>query len=312
MISTATTCWPGRWLRQQGQPVGQWPRSGAGKAHGRAAPACGLRVELHGGQAESRGHGSLTGPPPLRRCSVGLVGRLGGLVDQHRAVVGAQPGLGDRLHLLGGDVQDALDGRQRELRVAEQDGVTGTVRRRGRRPCRAGPATRAPTGPARAPSPPAVGPSAANRASSSSTALSISGTSTPPDVFTSSQPSEGAPASRSRPKPAATARAVTAHETVVEAGGLAAAQDGEREVRGVRLAGAVVRQPVGGHQRAGRDLLLDDLAQLLTDGLRQRAVARRLLAVVARGSSRSTSPPRRASARGSMSPTIDRTALLGA
>lgn len=66
----------------------------------------------------------------------------------------------------------------------------------------------------------------------------------------------------------------------MQPGGLAAAQDGQRHVGGVALAGAVVREPVGGHQRAGRNLLDDLLAQLPAHDLGQRAVARRLLAVV--------------------------------
>ncbi len=66
----------------------------------------------------------------------------------------------------------------------------------------------------------------------------------------------------------------------MDAGGLAAAEDGEGEVGGVRLAGAVVREAVGGHQGAGGHLRLDDLAQLRADDVGQGPVAGRLLAVV--------------------------------
>lgn len=77
-------------------------------------------------------------------------------------------------------------------------------------------------------------------------------------------------------------RPVAADQAVVQPGGLATAQHGQREVGGVALPGAVVRQPVGGHQRPRRDLLTDLFAQLLADDLGERAVARRLLAVVGR------------------------------
>lgn len=74
--------------------------------------------------------------------------------------------------------------------------------------------------------------------------------------------------------------AVAADEAVVEPAGLAAAEDGEGEVGGVGLAGAVVREAVGGHQGAGGDVLVDVLAEFAADGVGEGAVARGLLAVV--------------------------------
>ncbi len=158
----------------------------------------------------------------------------------------------------------------------------------------------------------AVGPSAANRASSSSTAASIAGTSTPPDVFTSSQPSEGAPASRSRPNPAATAVRSRRTSRLCRREDSPPPSDGERQVGGVALARAVLRQPVGGHQRARGDLLLDDLAQLLADDVGQRAVARRGCLPSCAGMEPKYFSTQASVCSGSMSPTTDSTALLGA
>lgn len=127
----------------------------------------------------------------------------------------------------------------------------------------------------------AVGPSAAKRASSSSTAASICSMVASPEVLTSSQPRLGAAGEAEQAEAGGDGGAVAAHEAVVEAAGLAAAEDGEGQVGRVGLAGAVVREPVGGHQGAGRDVLVDVLADLPAEGVGQGAVARGLLAVVA-------------------------------
>ena len=263
------------------------------------------------GDSASRWSASLTSAPSSAASVLG-VGGVGRLVDEHGAVVGAQPGLGDRLHLLGGDVQDALHGGQRELRVAEQDGeaaqFVGAAADRGR----AGPATRAPAGPARAPSPPAVGPSSAKRASSSSTARLDAG-----DLDAAGrlhvQPAQrgraGQPQQAEAGRDGACGRAAPAGCT----GGRTRRRPG-RSAPGPRrrLAGAVVRQPVGGHQGAGGHLLLDDLAQLLADDVGQRAVARRRACRRAPGIEPKYFSTQASVCSGSMSPTIDSTALLGA
>lgn len=93
------------------------PRSGAGKAHGLASAGLGLRVEFHRGELGHLAASSFSSP---LRFVILVRDRL---VDEHRAVVGAQAGLGDLLHLLRRHVEDALHGGQGELRVAEQDGV---------------------------------------------------------------------------------------------------------------------------------------------------------------------------------------------
>ena len=107
-------------------------------------------------------------------------------------------------------------------------------------------------------------------------------------------------------------RTVTAHQPVVQAGGLAAAEDGERQVGRVARARAVLRQPVGGHQGARRDLLLDDLAQLLAHDVGQRAVARRRACRRGTGMEPKYFSTQASVCSGSMSPTTDRTALFGA
>ena len=76
--------------------------------------------------------------------------------------------------------------------------------------------------------------------------------------------------------------AVAAHQPVVQPGRHAVAEHGERQFGRVALTGAVVRHPVGGHQRARRDLLPDLRAQLRADDVGERAVAWRHLAVVRR------------------------------
>ena len=76
--------------------------------------------------------------------------------------------------------------------------------------------------------------------------------------------------------------AVAAHQPVVEPGRHALAEDGERQLGRVALTRAVARQPVGGHQRARRDLLPDLHPQLRADDVGERAVAGRHLAVVGR------------------------------
>lgn len=209
---------------------------------------------------------------------VGLVGR-DRLVDEHRAVVRAQSGRGHGLHLLGGDVQNTLDGGQRQLRVAEQHREAaqfvgapghraqpveplplqlrlGALHLLGRRALGGEPRELLVHG-------------------------RLDGGDLDPAGGLDVQPAQGG-----RPGQAQHAEAgrdgalVAAYQPVVQQRGLAAAQDGQRHVGGVALAGAVVRQPVGGHQRTRRDLLDDLLTQLLPDDVGQRAVARRLLAVV--------------------------------
>lgn len=65
-ISTATTCWPGRWQRSTVSPLGRAPRSGAGKAQGRAVPGVGCGWYS---MATPVTAASLTCPPPrARRC----------------------------------------------------------------------------------------------------------------------------------------------------------------------------------------------------------------------------------------------------
>ena len=141
---------------------GRWP---ACRARGRGRPrAWRRRPAAAGGSHDGRRRRSLVRPSSRRRRRLSASASSSasappvGLVDEHRAVVGAQPGRGDRLDLLGGDVQHPLHGGQGELRVAEQHGEPAQFVGAAARPCRAGPATRAPTGPGRAPSPRPWGP----------------------------------------------------------------------------------------------------------------------------------------------------------
>lgn len=217
----------------------------------------------------------------------GLVGGgvlvVGGdrLVDQHRPVVRAQPGLGHRAHLVGRDLQHPLDGGQCQLRVAEQH----------REPAQFVRAARDRTEP--------VEPFALQLGLGALHFLVRGAIGSEPGQLLVDrgldlrhldatgrlhvQPAQRGRAGQAQQSESGRhGRTVAAHQAVVETGGLAAAEDGERQIGGVGLAGAVLRQPVGGHQRARRDLLADLLAQLLADDVGQRAVARRLLAVVPR------------------------------
>ena len=294
--STATTCWPGRWQRSTVRPLASTPRSGAGKAHG-----LGLARPGAGGGSPSSA-GSVTGPPPRSRASASLRPRPRSsavrLVHEHRAVVRAQPGLGDGLHLLGRDVEDALLRRSGRAAGRRTGRRSGTVRRRGRAtvPSRSS-HSRSNWAWARSISS-AVGPSSAKRASSSSTAR-LDGRDLDAAGRLDVEPAQRGRAGQPQQAEAGRdGRAVAPYQPVVEARGLAAAEDGQRQVGRVALARAVVRQPVGGHQGARGDLLLD----------RPRAAARRWSRAAsrraggacrrARGWSRSTSRSRRASARG--------------
>ena len=95
------------------------------------------------------------------------------LVLQHRAVVGPQPRRRDGLHLRRGDVEDPADGRERELRVAEQTAYRHSSSARPATVPSRSSHSRSSRAWARSISS-ADGPSAPSRACSSSTAASIS------------------------------------------------------------------------------------------------------------------------------------------
>ncbi|CAM5587899.1 hypothetical protein STENM36S_06235 [Streptomyces tendae] len=210
---------------------------------------------------------------------VGLVGGGGGLVDEHRAVVGAQAGLGDLLDLLRGHLQDPLHGGEGELRVAEQDGVPAQF-------------VRAARDRAQSVQPLALelglgalhllgrGPLFGEPGQ-----LLVDGRLDDRHLHVTGrlhvQPPQGRrPGEPQQTEPGGDGRAVAAYEPVVQAGRLAAAQDGQGQVGRVARACAFLRQAVGRHQGTGRDLLLDDLAQLTAHDVGQRTVPGRLLAVV--------------------------------
>ena len=93
-------------------------RAALGGREGPGPGVAGLRlgVEFHRGEL---GHWAASS---FSSWSAGVSGAMR-FVDEHRAVVGAQAGLGDFLDLLGAHVEHALYGGQGELRVAEQDRV---------------------------------------------------------------------------------------------------------------------------------------------------------------------------------------------
>ena len=163
--------------------------------------------------------------------------------------------------LLGGDFQNPVHGGAARAAGRRTARRTGTVRRRGRRRWRAGPATPARSGPAPAPS-----PRRGALRGEPGQLLVDGGLDVHDDRVAGGldvEPAErGRAGQAQQPEAGRDGEAVAAHQAVVEAGGLPAAEDGECQVGGVGLAGAVVRQPVGGHQGAGGHLLVDDLAQL--------------------------------------------------
>lgn len=187
--------------------------------------------------------------------------------------------LGGRLDLLRGDVEHPLHGGQGELGVAEQHGVpaqfVGAARDRAEpvQPLTLQLGLRTLHFLGRG----ALGREAGQLLVDGRLDLRHLDTTGRLDV----QPAQGGRSGEpEQPESRGHRRTVAADQAVVQPGRLAAAEDGQRQVSGVTLAGAVVRQPVGGHQRTRGDLLVHHFAQLLTDGAGQRAVARRLLAVV--------------------------------